>query len=195
MREKLSQFTLTKLLKDETADSLRSAIISLIAEYLPTTGASVQVDCAIAFQTLSKEAGKEGSTLKSLHIEIVLGRTMNINKNPIAENAIKEFHKERLRLDPLGGKVTEIQLALITKNMNSRIRDRGLSAKEVAFQRDQVSNANKQIAPDHHLADLQHNKRKQTHNTPSTLKETEYAVGDLVFVRHKKKQAQGQGDV
>ena len=183
---------MTKLLKDETADSLRSALISLIAEYIPTTGASVQVDCATAFQSLANESNKDGSTLKSLHIEILMGRTMNTNKNPIAENAIKEFHKERLKLDPQGGKINELQLVLITKNMNSRICDRGLSAKEIVYQRDQVSNLHKKIIPDDQLSELQFNRRKESHNTPSVQKEPHYVVGDLVFMRNGMNKLKGR---
>ena len=58
----------------------------------------------------------------------------------MAENAIKEFHKERLKINKSGGRINEMERALITKNMNSRIRERGLTAKEMAFNRDQLSN-------------------------------------------------------
>ena len=47
------------------------------------------------------------------------------------ENAVKEYHKERLRLNPEGGPVTEIENCLIMRNMNQRIRDRGMAAKEI----------------------------------------------------------------
>merc|ERR1711888_370441 len=100
---------------------------------IPTSGTTVQVDCATSLQTLQSEYEKDDSLLKRLHIKIDLGRTLNKNKNPVAENAIKEFHKERLRLNPAGGPVTETERSMITKNMNSRIRDRGFSSKEIAF--------------------------------------------------------------
>ena len=117
---------------------------------------------------------------------------MNINKNPIAENAIKEFLKERLKLDPQGGRVDELQLVLITRNMNSRIRNRGLSSKEIVYQRDQVSNLQKKFASDELLSDLQFNKRKESHNTPPTHKDIQYAVGDLVFLRNGKNKLKGR---
>ena len=154
-REKLSQFTTLKLLRDETADSLKNALVSSILDFIPTSGAEVQVDCATAFQTLSKECSKEGTTLANLGIKVVMGRTFNVNKNPIAENAIKEYHKERLRLDPAGGRVTENQLAVIARNMNSRIRLRGLSPKEILLRRDQVTNEVKDIEGDDQLAEDQ----------------------------------------
>ena len=72
----------------------------MIADFIPSSGAVVQVDCATSFQTLHNESNTKGTDLNSLNIKIDLGRTVNANKNPIAENAIKEYHKERLRLDP-----------------------------------------------------------------------------------------------
>ena len=139
-REKLSQFTTTCFIPNEGTDATRNGLISCIIEAIPDTGTVVQVDNAPALQSLKTESESDGSVLRKLNIKIDLGRTFNKNKNPVAENAIKEFHKERLRLNPSGGPVSEIELAIITKNMNSRIRSRGFSAKEIAFQRDQVSN-------------------------------------------------------
>ena len=125
---------------------------------IPATGTTIQVDEAPAFQTLKFESESNGSVLKKLGISVDLGRTFNKNKNPVAENAIKEFHKECLRLNPSGGQITEIDRARITKTMNSRIRSRGYSAKEIAFQRDQNSNQVKPIS-DEKMAAEQFEKR------------------------------------
>ena len=142
IREKLSQFTLTGIIPDETADSLREELFSKVLDFIPSSGTTIQVDNAPAFQTLSNESKSPGSTLHKFHIKIDLGRTMNANKNPIAENGIKEFHKECLRLHPSGGPLTRTDLVTITKNINERVRDRGFTAKEMLLQRDQVSNTN-----------------------------------------------------
>ena len=104
----MSQFTTTCFINDQTADSLREALISSIIELIPESGAVVQVDCATALQTLSTESESNGSLLKKLGIKVDLGRSLNKNKNPVAENAIKEFHKECLRLNPSGGPISEI---------------------------------------------------------------------------------------
>ena len=68
----------------------------------------VQVDNAPALQSLKTESETDGSIPKKLNIKVDLGRIFNKNKNPVAENAIKEFHKERLRLNPSGGPISEI---------------------------------------------------------------------------------------
>ena len=90
---------------------------------MPDVGTTVQVDCAPGLQTLAAESKLDGTILKKLGILVDLGRTLNVNKNPVAENAIKEFHKERLKLNAAGGRISEIERAIITKNMNSRIRE------------------------------------------------------------------------
>ena len=64
-REKLSQFTTTCIIKDETADSLRDGLVTAVIETMLINGTVIQVDCAPAFQTLAAEAQVEGSTLKN----------------------------------------------------------------------------------------------------------------------------------
>ena len=190
-REKLSQFTATTLIQNETADSLRTALMSQILEFLPSSGALIQVDCAPAFQTLKTESETVGSILKTNAIKIDLGRTLNKNKNPIAENAIKEFHKERLRMNPQGGRVSEMELAVITKNINSRIRQRGLSAKEMVFQRDQVTNDAKHMS-DETLAEEQAEKREKQHNPRKVHSEQIFNVGNNVFFKNDKSKLRGR---
>ena len=117
---------------------------------------------------------------------------MNKNKNPVAENAIKEFHKERLRMDPAGGYVNEWQLAVITRNINSRIRKRGLSAKEVVLHRDQITNLNKEIVDDSQLAKDQYNSRVKAHNKVPYVSDVQYSIGDNVFLRNDKSKVRGR---
>ena len=130
-RENLSQFTISKILPDETADSVREAIISIVLELIPENGTTVRLDPAPGNQALASESEviddslfqilKTDPVLAKYGIKIEIGRVHNVNKNPIAENAVKEFHKERLRLNPEGGPVTEIVKCIIMRNMNQRI--------------------------------------------------------------------------
>ena len=184
-REKLSQFTTTCFLPNEATDATRNGLISCIIETIPDSGAEVQVDNAPALQSLKSESDTDGSILKKLNIRLDLGRIFNKNKNPVAENAIKEFHKERLRLNSNGGPISEIELALITKNMNSRIRSRGFSAKEMAFQRDQVSNESKNIS-DTKMSEEQLQKRKFQHPPKLQEQSDKFKVGDNVYIKHSK---------
>ena len=191
-REKLSQFTTSRIISDETADCLRDCVVSSVLEFMPLTGATIQVDCATGFQKLASECSMDGSILKKLGIIIDLGRIHNINKNPVAENCVKEFLKERLRLSPNGGPITELERARITKNMNSRVRERGLTAKEIAFNRDQISNKFKQVS-DQELSDQQVNLRESRH--PVILpkkKQNFFRPGDNVFLKKDLSKLRGR---
>ena len=183
-REKLSQFSTSCIIQDEKADSLRDALVKCIIETIPDNGALVQVDCATAFQTLKAESENDGSILKKLKIKVDLGRSHNINKNPIAENAIKEFHKESLRICPRGGPLSEIERAMVTKSMNSRIRNRGFSPKEIAFQRDQITNQFKPIS-DSEMAEKQYLQRRLQHPV-DVPKPKQFTVGENVFLKNDK---------
>ena len=190
-REKLSQLTSTRFIPDETADSLRDSIVMTVLELMPDSGATVQVDCAPGLQTLAAESKLNGTVLKKLGIFVDLGRTLNKNKNPVAENAIKEFHKERLKLSPAGGRITEIERSIITKNINSRIRGRGLTSKEMAFNRDQNSNKVK-LSDDDFLSQKQLNSRIEKHPHEETKSSTKVEVGDNVFIKFDKSKLRGR---
>ena len=191
-REKLSQFTITEIIHDERSETLKPALISAILNFIPATGGIVQLDCATAWQALKTEAENEGSVFKKLNIKLDLGRTLNVNKNPIAENAIREFHKEQLKLDPAGGPISKLDLAMLTRNMNSRIRSRGLSAKEIVFQRDQVTNISKPV-DDSDISKEQFEKRKEkhpiitAHSNPNQIK-----IGDNIFLKNDKSKLRGR---
>ena len=133
----------------------------------------------------------DGSILKKLGIVIDLGRVHNVNKNPVAENAIKEFHKERLRLNPAGGRISEIERSRITKNMNSRVRERGLTSKEMAFNRDQITNEVK-FCDDKSLSKLQMETRVKRHPEYDNTTEAIFNVGDNVFLKADKSKLRGR---
>ena len=189
-REKLSQFSISQIIPDESADSLRNSLISSVLEFLPEFGTTIQVDCSTGFQKLASECLEDGSILKKLGITIDLGRSHNINKNPVAENCVKEFLKERLRLSAHGGPVTEVERAQITKNMNSRIRERGYTAKEMAWNRDQITNKYKPIS-DPKISKHQVELRKARHPQVPQL-EYNFKVGDNVFLKKDLSKLRGR---
>ena len=51
IREKLSNFTLTKFIEDQKANTLKQALVALILDMIPQSGATVQVDCATSWST------------------------------------------------------------------------------------------------------------------------------------------------
>ena len=170
-RENLSSFTTSKILPDESADSIREALIESLLDMIPEEGTTVRLDSASAHKSLLNETKANTADLSSLEndvilkrlgIKIDLGRVHNPNKNPVAENAVKEFLKERLRLKPEGGLVTEIERCIIMRNMNKRIRNRGLTPKEIVLKRDLTSNKPKDV-DDNELSEMQASLRERDH--------------------------------
>ena len=184
VREKLSSFTFTTFIKDQTAITLKQSLISLILDFVPEAGSTVQVDCATAWATLEKESKMEHSDLKKLNIKIDLGRHHNVNKNPVSDNACKEFHKELLRLKPEGSPLTEIERAVVTSNMNKRIRKSGFSSKEICFKRDLILNTHKDV-DDKAVAENIIEEREKQHNKV-IQKPFDFEIGHNVFMKNDK---------
>lgn len=116
------------MLESERTQELRDAIIQLLAEVHPLDGpfAIIRTDPAPGFKALVND-----ELLTRHRIAIELGRPKNVNKNPVAEGAILELEVEILRFDPDNKVVSHLSLALITARLNTCIRNRGLSAREI----------------------------------------------------------------
>ena len=113
---------MAKILEDQKADTLRTSLISLVLDLMPDSGTTIRVDGATSFQQLERESLTNESILKKLGITIVVGRLLNKNKNPVAENTVQEMHKEILRYKNSTGPITPTDLAIILKNVNAKIR-------------------------------------------------------------------------
>ena len=187
-REKLTQFTFSKIIVDETAENLRQALLEIVLDAVPDSGCTIRVDAAPGLQSLNKSFMdlENDDILRKLRIFIEIGRAHNPNKNPIGENAIKEFRKEKLRLHPQGGPLSEMDRVIVTRNINSRIRNRNLSSKEMFFRRD--LNSNKPIPLDDDvLSQQQFDKRtsvneKNNSKIPKPL--LQFSVGDRVYFKN-----------
>ena len=78
--------------------------------------------------------------LKHHRMSIEISRIKNPNKIPVAEKAVHVLKDELLCQDPMGGPATLLALSLTTANLNSYICERGLSSREMWYQRDQFTN-------------------------------------------------------
>ena len=171
VREIATSFTTSCIIENERHDTLRASLIFLCLELRPISGpcAVIRVDPAPGFASLSND-----EELRRHKITVELGRVKNVNKNPVAEKCIAELGDE---------------LAIATANLNTRIRDRGLSAREMWYQRDQFTNSQLPIS-DLHLIREQHSHRIHNHptseksKTPSGQRRASPAVqvGDLVYI-------------
>ena len=130
------------------------------------------------------------SDLQQLRVSIDLGRVLNKNKNPVADKCISELITELLKVCPEGGKITPVILSFAINTLNSRIRNRGLSAWEIIFQRDQHTLEPLEIS-DSILASDQCENRAKSHavsaksksrNAPIAAKYI-VAPGSLVYLK------------
>ncbi len=91
-----------------------------------------------------------------------IGRVKNVNKNAAAEKAVAEVEEELRRQASDGISVTPLGLSLAISRLNSRLRQRGISAPEMWTYRDQFSNAqNPNKRPD--IIEAQHKQRTENH--------------------------------
>ena len=186
VREYVSSFTVTRIVESEKHEPLRDAIIMACVELCPLNGPPcvVRTDCAKGFQALCDD-----KLLQKHNIRIELGRTKNINKNPVADKAIWELEEEIVKMYPRAGPISSRDLAIITARLNTRIRSRGLSSREMWQQRDQFTNEQIPLK-DRELISAQHKQRVDNHKYSETSKaggrtprpSAEVGIGDVVYL-------------
>ena len=196
LRECVTSYTSTCIIPNEQKDTLREALIRLCIELRPLNGpiAVIRTDPAPGFQALIND-----QLLQEHRLSIEVGRIKNPNKNPVAERAVQEVEAELLRQDPNGGAITPLQLSIAVARLNSRIRKRGLSAREMFMQRDEFTNDQLPIS-DRDLIQAQYDQRVSNHPysesakaprgklpTPSGIN-----VGDLVYINSDRNKSQAR---
>jgi hypothetical protein len=189
LRECVTSLTRSCIIDDETAPSLLKALITTCIDLIPLDGpmAIVRVDPAPGFKSLRLSA-----QLLSHRITLELGEPKNVNKNPIAERAVQELEVEILKHDPTGGPVSSTTLAIATASLNARIRNQGLSSREMWHQRDMFTNVQLPVS-DATLCTQKHNNRLQNHpyseqcKTPNASGVVPHIqIGDIVYLHSDK---------
>lgn len=186
VRETSTSFTAACLLDNERRESIRSGLLRLCLELRPLSGppSVIRVDPAPGFASLGDD-----EILKQYGFAVEVGRIKNPNKNPVAEKCVAELGDELLRVCPEGGTISPLSLAVATANLNTRIRNRGLSAREMWLQRDQFTNAQIPFS-DLQVVRQQQSLRLRNHPTSERSKApgccprpaTPVQVGDLVYI-------------
>ena len=190
VREYITSFTQGCLISDEKHQTLRSGLIQLCIGIRPIDGppSVIRADAATPFQAL-----EDDPLLKSCNLVLEIGRKKNINKNPVAERAVQETEEEILKIAPQGGPISATTLAVAIANLNSKIRKRGLSSREMLIQRDQFSNHQIPMN-DLDLITQQNEMKKKNHPYSEISKcpkrtgspEIDISVGDLVYLYQDK---------
>ena len=185
-RDVFSSFTVASIIPNEKHETLRSAVISntSLFKIQPTT---VHADSASGFKTL-----KNDHQLRMNGISLELGYVKNPNKNSVIDKAIQELELELLKIEPKSAPISNETLQSSVSTLNHRIRNRGLSAYEILFQRDQVSGA--QISFDDELLVVEQKETRMKNHPLSARSKAKcgelptshnFKVGDLVFVKHE----------
>lgn len=193
IREVFSSFTSASIIPDETGDVLRTNLLSLTS-LLRSESCTVRVDNAPGFQKLHQDV-----ILSNHGISLDFGRAKNVNKNAVADKAIKEFEDEILRIDPSGAPISEPILAKALHHINARIRNRGLSSREILFGRDQLTG--EKLHFDDALLSQQQASIRNDNHTPSALSKASkkstalrppISIGDLVFIKAERSKLKGR---
>jgi hypothetical protein len=186
LRETVTSYTTACLIDSESAESLRSGLIRLCIELRPLDGppAIVRVDAAPGFTRLLHD-----KQLASLRITIEIGRIKNRNKNPVAEKAVQELQDEFMRQDPEHTSLSPCQLAIAVSSLNSRIRNQGLSSRELWTQRDQFNHHQIPLHDRQYIAQ-QHKNRLTSHAYDRISSAAKHSrniqLGDLVYLYNDK---------
>lgn len=187
IRENVSALTQGILVDNETAPSLRDGLICLTSLFRSTHDPliSIRVDPASAFRSLVKD-----QIVAKYNIQIDIGDEKNPNKNPIAERCNSELHAELCKLQPQGGPIVNVVLAVAISNMNALIRGIGLSSMEIWCRR-HTSTGEEISISDHDVIEHRVNQRKSDHLPSAKFKargKTEPPVhspvnkGDIVYL-------------
>ena len=186
VREYVSSLTRAMIIQSEKENDLREALTQLISDLVCLDGppAVVRTDGAPGFKALVSD-----KSLLDHHIGIELGRTKNVNKNPVGEKAVQEIQAEILRATGQGGAITASVLKDAVNNLNCRLRSDGLSSREIFYQRDQYTNAQLPIE-DMLLIQSKHDRAVRNNISSESSKSggrgprvnQQIAVGDLVYV-------------
>ena len=190
LRETVSSYTLATILQSERHTDLRDGLLMLASQVrsLGDSGIHIRVDAAPGLVAL-----RQDTMLQKYGISLIYGAVKNRNKNPVAERAIQELATECLHVQPEGGPLTKLAIALATAQLNERIRHGGLSAREMWTQRDQVTGSQLPFKDDVHII-LQQQARAQNHPCSETAKLQGRApsspnnpkVGDLIYLKQER---------
>lgn len=194
VRENVSSFTTTKFIANEQANTLKEGLLILCSQLCSYSGPPVciRVDPAPGWRSLVMS-----KVLEKLGIQLEMGSEKNKNKNAIADRAISELHAEINRIDPNGGEITEVTLAKAVCNLNDRVRNNALSAREIWTKRDQFTGKQLPII-DEKIVKKKYEDRMKSHKASAKYQargktQARYpavSVGDLVYINSDRSKLQ-----
>ena len=194
IRENLTSYTDSMLLKDQTKPTLKSALITLLSRLKVGPTCSVRVDNQSSLASLCKDR-----SLEPHGILLITGEPKNVNKNAVVDKAIRELREQLIRINPTGRKISQETLALATSFLNNLVRHPGLSAKELWMSRNTNSGENLTL-DDVKLSNDQFRVRKATHkssakyqsrNAPEVIQH-DISHGQSVYVKSDRSKSKSR---
>ena len=190
MREKVTAYTIATVIKNEQVGSLKEGILMLYSlfecsEEVPTT---VRADAAPGFRLLTRDR-----SLLAKNITIELGHEKNVNKNPVAEVSLSELHNILARRYPEQRGIAETELVMSVNELNSKLRDKNLSAKELWARRCQFTGKKVNVDDKELIEGVQ--KRRERSHAPSARCKARGAAsktppvvkfGDVIYLAHDR---------
>ena len=142
-RDLFSSYTTTSIIKTEQAQCLLNGIIECVTDIRHSGHITIRTDSAPGFNSLVNNPA-----LEKLKINLEITDPANKNSIGTVDNAIKELEDELIKLSPHDSSVNKPLLSLATRSMNTKIRNRGLTASEILFSRDENTQTNLNIQDD-----------------------------------------------
>ena len=189
LREVLTSHTATVKISDEKEDSLRDGLLALLAHYKTMMKIQIRIDNQSGMVALVNN-----KVLQKLNIEVVPGDSKNVNKNPVAERAVREIEDEILKIQSPDREITSSILAQATMAVNNKIRYTGYTANELFTNTNSLTGEKLKIE-DHKLSDLQFENRQKAHEPSAKAKATKresrienpiVKKGDLIMIKSDK---------
>ena len=190
LRETTSSYTQAEIINSETAEDISTSLHRLSNLMRPSklVPISIRLDPHASHKSLYAAVQRDQGLAK-YNVQIELGRELNLNKNPVAEKAVRELIREIQVLSPEGGKISITTLSEAVASLNARIRAPGLSAHEIFTRREQVTGRLlevddiKLILDQHHRRCTNHraSEKNKSHSKPPHPSPV-LEVGDIVYL-------------
>ena len=188
--ENFSGFLSTTFVNSEKASDLLDGIILTTSPLRSsiTTNIHIRADQAPGFKSLHKDK----KSLKEVNISLELGNAKNKNAVAIVDKKIKEIEDEIKKIKTPNQIINLKILAKATNIVNEKVRNQGLSSREILFSRDQFSHANLKLN-DETIAEDKMKRRDigNKYNAKSKAKVNREAIpanatkGQIVFMKHE----------
>ena len=185
-RDIFSTYTTAIFIQSEKAEHLKNAIIESITPIRSNQPVMIRTDSASGFKALMKDQQLQ-------QLNIMIQPTDPSNKNSVAtvDNAIKELEQEIIKQAPHSSEINQYLLSACVQSLNNKIRNRGLSAHEIMFSREQNTGKNLTLSDNNLLK--QQLKTKQINNLQSAKHISEknkpaeiLTTGDIVAIDKEK---------